>query len=81
MTASDRLPFAPGGQALPDRDRTAVQQASRYVNRAAELIGVARMRYTLESSDSVGAELTELLARLDLLLIRCDQFLAVHPAQ
>ena len=77
--SNDRAPFAPGGQTLPDRDREAVRQASSYINRAAGIIGVVRIRYPL--SDAVGLELTELLARLDLLMIRCGQKLAVHPEQ
>lgn len=76
---NDRAPFAPGGEALPARDRDAVRQAASYVNRAAGIIGVLRIRYPL--SDPTGRELTELLARYDLLTIRHDQFLAVHPEQ
>lgn len=76
---NDRQPFGPGGQTLPARDRDAVRQASSYINRAAGILGVVRLRYLL--ADSTGLELTELLARLDLLIIRCDQFLAAHPEQ
>ena len=74
-----RQPFAPGGQPLPQRDRDAIRLAISHVNRAAGMVGVVRVRYPL--SDAVGLELTELLARFDMLVLRGNQFLAVHPEQ